>query len=549
MPYVDPWGGTVQGLKSLGDAFDTLEERRTKAIEMERQQRRDALQEPLIKAQTENVIHDLEEKRRKAGILRAYDEAQKEMESGFSIATTPTVELDPNYQPPSQITPRAAIVARNKEVAGLDSDVGIPRDVSATSLPTLPTEMTSSVGDMTRPGTRPLTNAEKTQQRIALALKYGQEGELTKIAAVYDVSEKLATENGTRMTLWAKALDELRKARVSPEALKKLAPILASQFGMNPAMAADIDFAADGGIIRLGPNGNYYRLSPDGTSLHEFKPNTSETTAPGHITSDKPDPSGNRHAGGTMWGYDAKAPGPNKYTSYLGPAKQPTFMAQMPDVDSVKADAIDLARGALNRDAWTRYNRTPAHMARLRQEVRAIYPNFDFLKASINMQNMADKNFIRGKENVRSVLESAELGREYIKALNNNNIEYANRVANRWSEITGRPAPTNWKVFAVAMAQEFNRAYSDSVINPEGRFNKEISNLEYVRSPEQLLGSLDTNVALTRVRGAAIDRMLQPYSWEEVQTGKKPAPAAPTGGVAPRLPGETIADYIKRTQP
>ncbi len=519
MPYVDPWGGTVQGLKTLGDTFDTLESSRIKRIEMDRQARRDALQESLTKVQIEGAASDLEEKRRKTGMLRAYDEAQRGLEAGFDTTTAPTTELNPDYQPSSTVTPISSIKARNIESNN---------DPSMASLSDLPTAQTPAIGDMTRPGVRPLTEAEKTQQRIALALKHGQEGDITKIAAVYDISEKLATENGTRMTLWAKALDELRKARVGPDALRKLAPMLASKFGMNPAIAEGIDFAADGGIIRLGPNGNYYRLSPDGTSLHEFKPSTEGATS--HITRDVPDPKGRSYAGGTMWGYDAAAPGKDKYTTYLGPGKQPTFMAQMPGIDSIKADAVDLARGALNREAWTRYNRTPAHMAQLRQAVREIHPNFDFLKASINMQNMADKSFIRGKENVQSVLDSAELGREYIKALNNNNIEYANRVANRWAEITGRPAPTNWKVFAVAMAQEFNRAYSDSVVNPEGRFNKEISNLDLVRSPEQLMGSLDTNIALTKIRGEAINRMLQPYSWEEVQTGKKSAPVRPGAG-------------------
>jgi hypothetical protein len=170
--------------------------------------------------------------------------------------------------------------------------------------------------------------------------------------------------------------------------------------------------------------------------------------------------------------------------------------------------------------------------SKVKSEVLKQYPKFNFAKAEANYKGTTNQSFIGAKANVDSVIESAELAKQYIQALNNGNLQYANQIANKYSEVTGSPAPTNWKTFAVAMAQEFNRAYSDSVVNPEGRFNKELSNLDVARSPQQLLGSIDTNLKLTQIRKRAIEKKMQPYSWDEVRgtESSSPAETQPSGG-------------------
>ncbi len=514
MAQFDPWSGTTQGLAQLGETFDAISLRNRQEKLDRRQAEMDALNEPYLKARGELEQLNVVGKKREVSRLSEYDIARKNQEEALATATKPVTSDVPNpdYVPGMP--------------GGLKSEITYAGEAN-TEVPAAP-----AVGMPTITQTQevPLSEAEKIQQRVALALKHGQDQEISKFATVYDLSEKLATEGGRRMTSLLTALENARMKGMSSDSLKQMLPLLARQYGVHPDAVRGIDFTADGGMYGQGPNGNLFRISPDGKSLHEFKPNV-DAGAQAHdtVTGDKPAPDGSKPAGGTMWQFN---PATKRYDIFVGAGKQPTFMAQMPGVDTVKADAESLAEGKLNPGAWTRYNRVPAHMANLRQAVRDIYPNFDFLKADINMKSMADHNFIRAQENVNSILESGALARQYAVALNNNDIQYANQIANKFAEVTGRPAPTNWKVMAVAMAQEYNRAYSDSVVNPESRFNKELANLDVVRSTEQLLGALDTNDKLTTIRGKAVERMRQPYPWEEVQTGKKPvAPrATPTTG-------------------
>lgn len=170
----------------------------------------------------------------------------------------------------------------------------------------------------------------------------------------------------------------------------------------------------------------------------------------------------------------------------------------------------------------------------LENRIKTKYPDFDFTKATTYANASKDKTFIRAEENVKSVLDSAKMVKELIPALKTGDVKVINRVNLWWQEHFGNPAPTNWKVAAVAMSQEFNRAYSDSVVNPEGRFNKELGNLDGANSPEQLMQALDTNIRLTKIRGEAIGRMRHPYTKEEI-TGSPAAEGATGGGTGPIL--------------
>ena len=148
--------------------------------------------------------------------------------------------------------------------------------------------------------------------------------------------------------------------------------------------------------------------------------------------------------------------------------------------------------------------------------IKAKYPDFDFTKASTQYKASQNMAFIRSEKRVQSVIETAEAVKKLIPALKNGDLQTINEINNWWKTKTGNPAPTNWKTAAIAMAQEFNQGYTDSNINPEGRFNKEIKNLEADNSPKQLLESLNTNLALTKIRQKAVQGMRQPYTVDEI---------------------------------
>lgn len=224
-------------------------------------------------------------------------------------------------------------------------------------------------------------------------------------------------------------------------------------------------------------------------------------------------------------------------------AKPVTFSPQMnKGINGLIGDITDLRLGpSTAMDKFVQKmggQNSGAIRLEIESRIKDKYPNFDITKADAYAQQEKRPDLIRSQENVTSVIQSAEMVKKLIPALENGDVKVINEVNQWWQTHMGSPAPTNWRTAAVAMGQEFNRAYSDSVVNPEGRFNKEIANLAVSNSPKQLIGSLDTNLSLTRIRGQAIDRMRHPYTKEEI-LGIEPAKGSGSKDQGPKT--------IKRT--
>lgn len=243
---VDVWGGMNQGLASLNTSFDEMDQRRREDERMARQARIDELQMPILKAQGEDATLSLEEKRRKITDLRAYDEARRELVR--NPGTVPTTELNPEYKAP---VPEG--LKSEMTYAGEGNEV-IPAQ--------------SAVGSPTMPGTRAPNPAEMAFKQMTLALQHGQP--ITDIATAYDLSDKLQSAEGNKITKFATTMKTI-KAGMGTGYAKKIAPMIAQQLGIDPKMVAGYE-PVPGGNMFLSPTGSTYIVDDDGKFLHEFKP-------------------------------------------------------------------------------------------------------------------------------------------------------------------------------------------------------------------------------------------------------------------------------------
>jgi len=222
--------------------FDTLTERdlleRQRAATEERFNRAEAREGPLAAIKLEDATLSLEEKKRLLGRTREYDAAKQALETDMESERVPqTIE-----------TP------------------GVPGNAGASG-----TDLRPPMPGTSNKVTMPLTEQEKNQRRLTLALKYGMNDEITKIGTLVDITNKVGTQAASAMMTWGKSVSEYRK-QFGPEAAKAYGVLLGKQMGIQ---TDGLDFTGGGEIMRRAPNGNYYITKADG-SIHEFKPNSDD---------------------------------------------------------------------------------------------------------------------------------------------------------------------------------------------------------------------------------------------------------------------------------
>lgn len=149
------------------------------------------------------------------------------------------------------------------------------------------------------------------------------------------------------------------------------------------------------------------------------------------------------------------------------------------------------------------------------------YPNLDIQKAMVNYQQMARPDLIQRGTIIDQAYKTADLAKQYVAALNNGNIQLANKAANEWARQTGQPAPTNMRTMAIGLASELNRAYSTSNVPNQERWKAELQNLTEQNSPDQLIGSIETNLHMLDIAKQGVEKARQPYDWDEVRGIKK----------------------------
>ena len=196
---VDVWRGMNQGLASLNNTFDTLENRRLQQMRMDRQDRIDALQEPILKAQGEGAVLDLAEKRKKISDLRAYDAARKELEANPGTVPTVTDEDNPAYIPPVP--------------EGLNSTLTYAGEGNEV----IPAQPAQGLPTMEVAGTRPLNPAEMASRQMMLAVQYGQYDKVAQIGTIFDLTKKIqGSESAELAKMVANA--KVNRQVIGPEA-------------------------------------------------------------------------------------------------------------------------------------------------------------------------------------------------------------------------------------------------------------------------------------------------------------------------------------------
>jgi hypothetical protein len=260
-----------EGLAAVNTGFDDMEVRRRQGLLDKRQERIDALHEPILQAQGGMAALNLEDARRKSGRLRAYDEARMQNESDMGTTTVPDTETLPN--PDFQ----AATPAR------VDSSI----DYFGERNENVPAQPATGLSTMDRTIARPMTEPEKNKRRLDLALKYSEPEDITRIGQLIDVTEKIGVQGSGALLKWATSVEAFRK-QFGPQASKEYAMRLAERMGVPRQQVEGIDFMVNGDIFNMAPNGNYYIIKTDGT-LYEFKPNTDDKA---HNTIDEHSPDG-----------------------------------------------------------------------------------------------------------------------------------------------------------------------------------------------------------------------------------------------------------------
>jgi len=247
---VDVWRGMNQGLASLNNTFDTLENRRLQQMRMDRQDRIDALQEPILKAQGEGAVLDLAEKRKKISDLRAYDAARKEFEANPGTVPTVTDQDNPAYIPPVP--------------EGLNSTLTYAGEANEV----IPAQPARGLPTMEVAGTRPLNPAEMASRRMMLAVQYGQYDEVAKIGTILDLTEKIqGSESAELAKMVANA--KVNRQVIGPEAALFQLKREAAAAGVPKKIVDSITMNRDGiiaypdtlgGIIAIveSPDGKYH---------------------------------------------------------------------------------------------------------------------------------------------------------------------------------------------------------------------------------------------------------------------------------------------------
>lgn len=267
---VDVWRGMNQGLASLNDTFDTMSNRRRQEKQDARQARIDALQEPILKAQGEEAVLSMEEKRRKIYDLRAFDEARKNLER--NPGTVPTVT---EYTPPGSMTGLASIKDRIRQGPTRMADVGdeTPAEIPNTGM--LPSQ---GLPPMEVAGTRPLTEQEKNHARKQLMLQYGRWDEMNQLGQYIDVTNKIDAQGMDKLTGVMKAIDSVNET-MGPEYATAKAREWAMGLGMSKEQADTIKVTPKGIKSWMGPNGETIMVIPEGPGKNKVvvsKPNDTQ---------------------------------------------------------------------------------------------------------------------------------------------------------------------------------------------------------------------------------------------------------------------------------
>jgi hypothetical protein len=251
MSLVDPWGSTNQGLATLGDTFDTLNTRRRQDIQDTLNAEKDRREAEKDAIGMESARLTLDEQRRKVADLRSYDEARKAQETGFATATVPTEVVNPAFRPeaPGTVNP----VPQTQGLSG--SGAIDPADIYTKPAEGLPT----------MEGTRPLTEDEKNQSRIQLAMSQGNLDEVAKLGHFIDVTDKIDARAATKIKGVMAAIESVRNT-LGPQAALWQAKKMAKEQGMDPALADQMVLSPQGIVsVPDGQGGTIITMrTPDG---------------------------------------------------------------------------------------------------------------------------------------------------------------------------------------------------------------------------------------------------------------------------------------------
>lgn len=189
--------------------------------------------------------------------------------------------------------------------------------------------------------------------------------------------------------------------------------------------------------------------------------------------------------------------------------------------EQAKGEADSIARGLMAPNTFL--SKRGQAMTQIRQEVRNLYPNFNFNKAEANYKYMVNPNNLRTIGLVKATMPRVDDLMMKVDAIANKaGLPFIDQPLNKARAAVGNVPVVDYESLRNAIIQEVNTALSGSSVATDYRVKLELENLGSNRTPAQLKAAITNLKSALEARSDA--SLAIPFSWEDVR-GEKPAQA------------------------